>query len=66
VSFAFDVESPRRLLYGLVRGGRCGLGGDAARAQKAFVDELPGPIADRGARSVQVRFRRPGRWIRPT
>jgi hypothetical protein len=62
VSFAFDVESPRRLLYGLVRRGRCGLGADAARAQKAFVEQLRSPIAGSGAGSATIRFRRPGHW----
>jgi hypothetical protein len=62
VKLEFGVEAPRRLLYAAVRGGRCGLGADAATAQGANVVLLPGAVADGGARAVTVRFPRPGRW----
>jgi hypothetical protein len=62
VSFAFDVEVPRRLLYSVVRGTRCGRGADVARARRARVTAVPDAIVASGWRSVGVRFPGPGRW----
>jgi hypothetical protein len=62
VAVDYDVESPRRLLYAAVRGGRCGLGADAARALGARVRTLPGAIAGAGRASVSVPVPARGRW----
>jgi hypothetical protein len=62
VSFDFDVEVPRRLLYAAVRGGHCGRGADAARAQRSRVLALPDPIAATGRGAATVRLPSPGRW----
>lgn len=62
VVVGYDVEAPRRLLIGAVRGSRCGAGADAARAVGARVRALPGRIAGSGTRTVALRMPARGRW----